>query len=95
MGRNLGLSLLMNLFVSFTAAYVATLTLGSVPLQLFPHERVVFRVISTIGFIAYFAGPIYEAIWYWKPLRSLAMGTIDALLYGLAMGVTFAMLWPR
>jgi hypothetical protein len=95
MGRNLGLSLLMNLFVSFTAAYIATLTLGSVPLQLFPHERVVFRVISTIGFIAYFAGPIYEAIWYWKPFRSLAMGAVDALLYGLAMGVTFSMMWPK
>jgi hypothetical protein len=95
LGRNLGISLLMNLFVSFSAAYVATLTLGSVPLQLFPHERVVFRVISTIGFLAYAIGPVYEAIWYWKPLKSLALTAVDALAYGLVMGVTFSMLWPK
>jgi hypothetical protein len=95
MGRNLGLSLLMNLFVSFSVAYVATLTLGSVPLQMFPHERVVFRVVSTIGFLAYAIGPAYEAIWYWKPFKSLAYTVLDALLFGLAMGATFGWLWPR
>jgi hypothetical protein len=93
--RNLGLSLAMNLFVSFGAAYIATLTLGAVPLQLFPHERVVFRVISTIGFFAYAAGPIYDAIWFWKPWKSLAMTAVDSLAYGLVMGVTFSMLWPK
>jgi hypothetical protein len=84
----------MNLFVSFSVAYVATLTLGSVPLQNFPHERVVFRVVATIGFLAYAVGPVYEGIWYWKPFKSFAMGVVDALLYGLVMGVTFSMLWP-
>jgi hypothetical protein len=95
MVRNLGLSLLMNLFVSFSVAYVATLTLGSVPLQMFPHERVVFRVVSTIGFLAYAVGPIYDAVWFWKPWKSLAMTAVDSLAYGLVMGVTFSMLWPR
>jgi len=93
-GRNLGLSLAMNLFVSFSAAYVAALTLGAVPLQQIPHERVVFRVIATIGFLAYAVGPIYDAIWFWKPWKSLAMTAVDSLLYGLVMGVTFSWLWP-
>lgn len=95
MGRNLGLSLLMNLFVSFVAAYVATLTLGSVPLSMVPHERVVFRVVSSIGFLAYAVGSIYEAIWFWRPWKSLAYTAVDALLYGLVMGGTFGWLWPR
>lgn len=94
-GRNLGLSLAMNLFVSISVAYIATLTLGAVPLQLIPHERVVFRVVATIGFLAYAVGPIYEAIWYWKPWRSLAMAAVDALAYGLVMGGAFSWLWPR
>jgi hypothetical protein len=93
-GRNLGLSLAMNLFVSFAAAYVATLTLGAVPLQLIPHQRVVFRVITTIGFLAYAVGPVYDAVWFWKPWRSLAMTAVDSLLYGLVMGATFSWLWP-
>jgi hypothetical protein len=93
-GRNLGLSFLMNLFVSFSVAYVATLTLGAVSLQQIPHERVVFRVVATIGFLAYAVGPIYDAVWFWKPWRSLAMTAVDSLLYGLVMGGAFAWLWP-
>jgi hypothetical protein len=90
MGRNLALSLLMNLFVSFFAAYIAAHALGVAP-----HYRAVFRLVGSIGFLAYAIGPIYEAIWYWKPLKSLAMVAIDALLYGLVMGGAFGWLWPR
>jgi hypothetical protein len=90
MGRNLGLSLLMNLFVSFFAAYIAAHALGVAP-----HYRAVFRLVGSIGFLAYAVGPIYEAIWYWKPAKSLGLGAIDALLYGLAMGGVFGWLWPR
>jgi hypothetical protein len=90
MGRNLGLSLLMNLFVSMVAAYIAAHALGMAP-----HYRAVFRIIGTIGFLAYAVGPVYEAIWFWKPWRSLAYTAVDALLYGLVMGGTFGWLWPR
>jgi hypothetical protein len=95
MGRNLGLSFLMNLFVSFSVAYVATLTLGAVPLASLPHDRTVFRVVCTIGFLAYGVGAIYEAIWFWRPWKTLAYTAVDALLYGLVMGGTFGWLWPR
>jgi hypothetical protein len=90
MGRNLGLSLLMNLFVSMMAAYIAAHALGVAP-----HYRAVFRIIASIGFLAYAVGPIYEAIWFWKPARSLAYTAVDALLYGLVMGGSFGWLWPR
>jgi hypothetical protein len=90
MGRSLGLSLLMNLFVSLVVAYLAAHVLGGVP-----HYRAVFRVVGTVGFLAYAVGPVYEGIWFWKPWRSFAMGTLEALAYGLAMAGTFGWLWPR
>jgi hypothetical protein len=90
MGRNMALSLLMNLFVSAMAGYVAVHALGAAP----PY-RAVFRIVGSIGFLAYAVGPIYEAIWYWKPARSLAYSAVDALLYGLVMGGAFGWLWPR
>ena len=90
MGRNLGLSLLTNLLVSAAVAYVAAHALG-----LAPPYRPVFRLVGTVGFLAYAVGPLYEAIWFWKPRRSLALTAVDALLYGLAMGGIFGWLWPR
>jgi hypothetical protein len=90
MGRNLGLSLLLNLFVSAVAAYIGAHVLGVAP-----HYRMVFRLVGTVGFLAYAMGPIYEAIWYWKPFKSLAYTAVDALLYGLVMAGTFGWLWPR
>lgn len=90
MGRNLGLSLLVNLLVSAMAAYVAFHALGAAP-----SYRTVFRVVGTIGILAYAVGSVYEGIWYWKPARSLAYNVVDAVLYGLVMGGTFGWLWPR
>jgi len=90
MGRNMALSLLMNLFVSAFAAYIAVHALGVAP-----HYRAVFRIVGSIGFLAYAIGPVYEGIWYWKPARSLAYGVVDALLYGLVMAGAFGWLWPR
>ncbi len=90
MGRNLGLSLLLNLFVSTLAAYAAFHAMGAAP-----SPRTVFRVVGTVGFLAYGIGAVYEGIWYWKPWRSLAYTVADAVLYCLAMGWIFDYLWPR
>lgn len=90
MGRNLGLSLLVNLFVSAFVAYIAAHALGVAP-----HYRTVFRLVGGIGFLAYAVGTVYEAIWYWRPWKSLAYNTVDALLYGLVMAGSFGWLWPR
>ena len=90
MGRNLGLSFLLNLFVSLLAAYVAHHALVG------PHRYLaVFRLVGTIGFAAYSIGTVYESIWYWRPWKSIAMNVLDALIFGLAMGGVFGWLWPR
>jgi hypothetical protein len=90
MGRNLGLSFLVNLVVSFMAAYVAFHALGTAA-----HYRAVFRLVGTVGVLAYGVGSVYEGIWYWRPGKSLAMNVVDALVAGLLMAGTFGWLWPR
>jgi hypothetical protein len=90
MGRNLGLSLLVNLLVSALVAYLAVHALGVAP-----HGRSIFRLAGLVVTVAYAIGPLYEAIWYWKPWRSLAMTLVESLLYGLVTAATFAHLWPR
>lgn len=89
-GRNLGLSFLVNLVVSAMAGYVAFHALGASP-----HYLAVFRLVGTVGILAYGVGTLYEGIWYWKPGPSLAMNALDAVIFGLLMAGTFGWLWPR
>jgi hypothetical protein len=90
MGRNLGLSLLLNLAVSAVVAYVAFHALGGGA-----RYGAVFRLVGTVGFLAYAVGAPYESIWFWRPWRSSAMTLVEALGYGLLMAGTFGWLWPR
>lgn len=90
MGRNLGLSLLVNLAVSALAGHLALDALGPGA----PY-RAVFHAVAVAGFLAYAVGPAYEAIWFWRPWRSVAMSAAEALAYALLMGGVFGWLWPR
>ncbi len=90
MGRNLALSFLMNLLVAAGAALLVGHIAGAAP-----RHRLIFHCVGLIGFLAYAVGPLYDAIWYWRPWKSLAMYALDALLYGAAMGAVFVWLWPR
>lgn len=90
MGRNMGLSFLVNLAVSFLAAYAAAHAFGAAP----PY-RSVFRVVGTIGFLSYGVAPAFASIWYSRPWRSYAADLLDALVHGLAMAGVFGWLWPR
>ncbi|HUL59778.1 MAG TPA: hypothetical protein VLU43_10910 [Anaeromyxobacteraceae bacterium] len=90
MGRNLGLSFLVFLGVSFVVAYVAAHALGPAP-----HYRAVFRIVGTVGVLSYAVGPVFNSIWYSRPWRAYAADLLDALIYGLAMAGVFGWLWPR
>ena len=90
MGRNLGLSFLVFLGVSFVVAYVAAHALGPAP-----HYRAVFRIVGTVGVLSYAVGPVFNSIWYSRPWRAYTADLLDALIYGLAMAGVFGWLWPR
>lgn len=86
MGKNLAVQFLYLLVTSFCLAYLATLGLET-GAKFFD----VFRFISTAGILAYCVGNVPNAIWF----RSRITGhIIDGILYGLATGLIFALLWP-
>ena len=89
MGKYLAQWFLFCLFVSFVAAYVArhTLTYGSSGLE-------VMRVTGTVAFAAYAFGYLQDSIWRAIPWSSALRGLFDAVLYCLATGLVFRLLWP-
>jgi hypothetical protein len=90
MGRKLAASFVAYAAVTLLVGYVAALALGPTTPGL-----VVVRVVSTLGVVAYGAGPVFASIWYARPWRVYLMDLFDAVLYGFAMAGIFAALWPR
>lgn len=78
------------LVVSVLAAYAAGLAYGPGADYL-----TVFRMVSTVAFVAYGIGNWPNTIWYRKNLGTMIRGTIDALIYGLLTAGVFGWLWPR
>ena len=93
MSKNLTLWFVFNVVVSFFTAYVAghALAMGATA----PSYLAVFRIVGTIGLMAYGFAATGDAIWYGKPWRSWGFTMFDALLYGCVMAGTFGWLWPR
>ena len=90
MGRNMALSFLVFLGVSFMAAYVGAHALG-----LHAHYRPVFRLVGTVGTLSFGVGSIFNSIWYHRPWRAYLADAFDAVLFGLVMAGVFGWLWPR
>ena len=90
MGKNLGQWFAFILVVSLIIAYVAChcLPAGARYMD-------VFRVVGTVGFLAYAAGQFPAAIWMGKPWKVAWKEAFDGLLYGLVTAGTFGWLWPR
>lgn len=90
MGKSLTQWFVFILFVSLFTGYVAahTVAAGTSYLE-------VFRVVGTVGFLAYGAGQIPESIWMGKPWKVTVKGVLDGLVYGLVTAGTFGWLWPR
>jgi hypothetical protein len=55
----------------------------------------VFRIVGTVGFLAYGMGQFPAAIWMGKPWKVAWKEAFDALVYGLLTAGTFGWLWPR
>ena len=88
MGPHLIRWFLLNLGITIVAAYIAgkTLAPGASFLQ-------AARIVGSIGFVAYAAGPIQEGIWMGKPWSAVGREVADAIVYAIAMGAAFGWLW--
>lgn len=78
------------LVVSTFTAYVASHSLLAGA-----HYLMVFRIVGTIGILAYSFGGISYTIWYGKPWSVTIKDIIDGIIYGLLMAGTFGWLWPK
>jgi hypothetical protein len=88
--KTLGLYFLYLLVISILVGYVAGVTMASGTAF-----RDVFRVVGTIGILAYAFGTVSDAIWYGKPWSVVAKFVIDGVIYGLVTGAIFGWLWPH
>jgi hypothetical protein len=89
MAKNLVQWLLLCFFVSFTAAYVArhTLSYGTAGLE-------VMRVTGAVALVGYAFGYFQDSIWKGIPWANSLRGIADSLVYALATGLVFRLLWP-
>lgn len=90
MGKALGQWFALALGVSLLCGYVAAHSLHAGA----PAGNVL-RIVATIAFMAYGAGPIMEGIWQGKPWNSVLKDLGDALIYGFSTAIPFALLWPK
>ncbi len=80
---------LLCLFISFTAAYVArhALTYGSAGLE-------IMRITGSVALVGYAYGHLQGSIWQGIPWANSLRGIADAIVYALATGLVFRLLWP-
>lgn len=90
MGPSLAQWFIYCLVVSIFCAYLAasTLPVGTPLVQ-------VFRVVGTIGFMAYAFAAVPMGIWWGQPWKIVSKDVVDGLIYGLVTGALFAWLWPQ
>jgi hypothetical protein len=89
MPRNMMLSVLTHLVVSFLIAYVGAITLARGT-----DFAKVFQVLGTVGVLSYSFAFIPHNIWFGAKPRATVMCIIDGVVYGLITGAVFAAMWP-
>ena len=89
MGKNLAMWFALSFLISFTAAYVARLTLAPGADGL-----VVLRLTTSVAFAGYGYGYLQDSIWKGVPWANSVRGLVDALIYAVVTGVLFRVLWP-
>lgn len=90
MGRNMVLTFLVYLAVSFLIAYLA----GAADLARGAPFAKVMQVCGTAGVLAYCFAFIPNGIWFGQSGRAILMNFIDGIVFGLVTGAVFAALWP-
>jgi hypothetical protein len=86
MGRNLGLTFLYFVVVSFCLAY-----LGTLGLQADDDFMKVFRFIATAALLAYLPAILQHSIWF----HCRVVGHVfESIVYALITGAIFGAMWP-
>jgi hypothetical protein len=88
MPRNLALTMVSFLVVTFCLAYLATI----VPLPAGASFMTVFRFFATAAFLVYCTAIIQNAIWF--PSRIVGH-VIESIAYGVITGLIFGLMWPK
>jgi hypothetical protein len=89
MGKSLGQWFALCVITSLMVGYVATL---AIPAGASGH--LVFRFASAAAFLSYAFGSASNSIWKAVPWSTTCKFVLDALLYSLATGGVFALMWP-
>jgi hypothetical protein len=89
MGPFLGQWFVLTLVIASLVAYVAALTIAPGA-----DHMAVFRVVSTIAFLAYAGSVSQEAIWRAVPWSAAIKTILDGLVFALVTGGLFAVMWP-
>lgn len=90
MGDKLAGTFIVYLAVSTLIGYLA-----SVALPRAADFAKVFQVVGTAGILAYSFAFIPNAIWFGAYKRTIVIGFIDGIVFGVITGVIFAWRWPH
>lgn len=90
MGRNMALTVVVNLVIGVLIAYLGWEAMGRGASFV-----KVMQVLGTAGVLAHCFGGMTQNIWYQESRRNMVMCFIDGVIYGMATGAIFAWLWPR
>ncbi|OGU01002.1 MAG: hypothetical protein A2085_08635 [Gemmatimonadetes bacterium GWC2_71_10] len=88
MGGMMTKSLLFNLIVSVFVAYVVSHAFGA-NLATASYGSV-FRIAGCVAFMSYAFGTVPDSIWFGKPWKSWLLVAVDAVIFALLVGGTFA-----
>jgi len=89
MGKLVGQQILYFLIGSILLAYCTTLALDRGA-----DYMTVFRFVASVGFLAFGWAVVPFSIWFGHRWATAAKYLLDALIYGLIVGGSFAWLWP-
>lgn len=86
MGKNIGMTLAYFLFCAVTIGYLAGIAFTPAT----PTVDV-FRFTATVALLTHAVGGLPTVVWF---RRKFWMDFVDGLVYALATGAAFALLWP-
>ncbi len=84
----------MNMFCTFLFFLITTVIIAYVSFAAIGPEQPfmrVFQIVGTIGILTYSAAGIPHGIWF---KRRMITDILDGVVYGILVGLIFALLWP-